>query len=301
MASAAGAGRLHDATGGGRGPPRVHPARAQPCPAPLLSLPSTPWLPTTGTEDEEGWADYVARMAEDGAWAGHPELQAASLSLRRNIQVYQAEQPVWQITNWKEGDADGAVLRLSYHDGNHYNSVAGDGGQDCETGGVGEQGAAHPATDVPTAETEAPGQSAAPADPAPHGGARKSGKKARATRAAHARAQGREPSSPRVRVELSACRDGEGPVSLSLLLESARQGAGPGGCAAAGAAPPPAWTKPVGRNKKCPCGSGRKYKACCAVASTKAAAGSGGGAGGGDARDDAAAAGVEAKLRMIHI
>lgn len=75
-------------------------------------------------EDEESWDDYVERMAQDGEWAGHPELQAASLVLQRNIQVHQSGQPVWQVTNWNEEEDSGPALVLSYHDGNHYNSLA---------------------------------------------------------------------------------------------------------------------------------------------------------------------------------
>lgn len=38
---------------------------------------------------------------QDGAWAGHIELQAASLALRANLNIYQAGQPVWQIRNFE--------------------------------------------------------------------------------------------------------------------------------------------------------------------------------------------------------
>lgn len=57
---------------------------------------------------------------QDGQWAGHLELQALSLLLRANINVHQAEQPVWVISNFP---ADAASLHLSYHLGEHYNSV----------------------------------------------------------------------------------------------------------------------------------------------------------------------------------
>mmetsp|Transcript_23366 Transcript_23366/g.59917 ORF Transcript_23366/g.59917 Transcript_23366/m.59917 type:complete len:391 (-) Transcript_23366:303-1475(-) len=71
-------------------------------------------------EDDEAFGDYLERMAQDGQWAGHLELQALSLLLRANINVHQAEQPVWVISNFP---ADAASLHLSYHLGEHYNSV----------------------------------------------------------------------------------------------------------------------------------------------------------------------------------
>jgi OTU domain-containing protein 3 len=49
------------------------------------------------------------------------ELQALSLLLRVNINVHQAGQPVWAINNFPPRAA--ASLNLSYHNGDHYNSV----------------------------------------------------------------------------------------------------------------------------------------------------------------------------------
>ncbi|KAL4448444.1 hypothetical protein ABPG75_005663 [Micractinium tetrahymenae] len=71
-------------------------------------------------EDDEPFDSYVRRMSRDGAWAGHLELQAASVLLQRNFSVYQAGQPVWHIRNFPE---DAPTLHLSYHQGMHYNSV----------------------------------------------------------------------------------------------------------------------------------------------------------------------------------
>jgi hypothetical protein len=51
---------------------------------------------------------------QEGTWAGHMELQAASLVLKANIAIHQADQPTWTIRNFPEG---ARVLHLSYHDG----------------------------------------------------------------------------------------------------------------------------------------------------------------------------------------
>lgn len=48
------------------------------------------------------------------------ELQAASMVLTSNIHIYQAGQPRWTIKNHLDSSP---TLHLSYHDGEHYNSV----------------------------------------------------------------------------------------------------------------------------------------------------------------------------------
>eukprot|EP00882_Tetradesmus_deserticola_P033078 GHRQ01037752.1.p1 GENE.GHRQ01037752.1~~GHRQ01037752.1.p1 ORF type:complete len:203 (+),score=83.91 GHRQ01037752.1:319-927(+) len=56
-------------------------------------------------EDDQSWQAYTSRMKKEGTWAGHIELQAASLLLQANIAVYQAGQPRWSITNFPAGEA----------------------------------------------------------------------------------------------------------------------------------------------------------------------------------------------------
>lgn len=57
-------------------------------------------------------------MEEDGEWAGNIELQAISLCYNVNIKVYQVNAPTLQLLNTK-----GKTIHLSYHNGEHYNSV----------------------------------------------------------------------------------------------------------------------------------------------------------------------------------
>ena len=71
-------------------------------------------------EDDEKWDTYVARMSEDGAWAGNVELQAASVVCFANLCVHQAGQPRWEITNYPLADR---FFHVAYQDGDHYNSV----------------------------------------------------------------------------------------------------------------------------------------------------------------------------------
>lgn len=71
-------------------------------------------------EDDEKIDDYIARMREDGSWGGHIELHACARRYGANVTVFQADSPVWCIKEWPE---DAMMLYVTYHDGNHYNSV----------------------------------------------------------------------------------------------------------------------------------------------------------------------------------
>ncbi|KAL3646308.1 hypothetical protein CASFOL_011488 [Castilleja foliolosa] len=72
-------------------------------------------------EDEVPFDDYCRSMGEDSTWAGHMELQAASLVTRSNICIHKNMSPRWYIQNFDKHEA--RMIHLSYHDGEHYNSV----------------------------------------------------------------------------------------------------------------------------------------------------------------------------------
>lgn len=72
-------------------------------------------------EDDVPFDEYCQSMEKDGTWAGNMELQAASLVTRRNICIHQANSPRWYINNFSSRET--SVIHLSYHDGEHYNSV----------------------------------------------------------------------------------------------------------------------------------------------------------------------------------
>ncbi|XP_066344792.1 OVARIAN TUMOR DOMAIN-containing deubiquitinating enzyme 7-like isoform X2 [Miscanthus floridulus] len=73
-------------------------------------------------EDEVPFEEYCDSMLKDGTWAGHMELQAASLLTRRNICIHMLNSPRWYINNFSGREATNMV-HLSYHHGEHYNSV----------------------------------------------------------------------------------------------------------------------------------------------------------------------------------
>ncbi|XP_042030582.1 OVARIAN TUMOR DOMAIN-containing deubiquitinating enzyme 7-like isoform X2 [Salvia splendens] len=72
-------------------------------------------------EDEIPFDEYCQSMGEDGTWAGNMELQAASLVTHSNICIHRNMSPRWYIQNFDKHDAP--MIHLSYHDGEHYNSV----------------------------------------------------------------------------------------------------------------------------------------------------------------------------------
>ncbi|KAL3813631.1 hypothetical protein ACJIZ3_014899 [Penstemon smallii] len=72
-------------------------------------------------EYEVPFDEYCRSMGEDGTWAGNVELQAASLVTRCNICIHRHMSPRWYIQNFDEHEA--RMIHLSYHDGEHYNSV----------------------------------------------------------------------------------------------------------------------------------------------------------------------------------
>ena len=98
---------------------------------------------TFGESEEEEDTDfeaYVARMRSDGEWAGQVELIAAAQALRVHIVVHQLEYPSYRIecrtgSQAASGQAKGGSglkelreIHVSYHDGEHYNSVHPIGG-----------------------------------------------------------------------------------------------------------------------------------------------------------------------------
>ncbi|CAO2830924.1 unnamed protein product [Amaranthus hypochondriacus] len=72
-------------------------------------------------EDEIPFDEYCRSMEKDGTWAGNMELQAASLVTQNNICIHLHMSPRWYIRNFDNPRV--RMIHLSYHDGEHYNSV----------------------------------------------------------------------------------------------------------------------------------------------------------------------------------
>lgn len=76
--------------------------------------------PFVDTDEYDSWEGYLSAMAAEGEWGGHMELIALSKALRVNLCVHQLDAARWEITNFPPSRRR---LHVSYHDGNHYNSV----------------------------------------------------------------------------------------------------------------------------------------------------------------------------------
>ncbi|KAI4327428.1 hypothetical protein L6164_019891 [Bauhinia variegata] len=72
-------------------------------------------------EDDVPFDEYCQSMEKDGTWAGHMELQAASLVTHCNMCIHRNMSPRWYIRNFDDRGA--RMVHLSYHDGEHYNSL----------------------------------------------------------------------------------------------------------------------------------------------------------------------------------
>ena len=78
--------------------------------------------PFYSEEDEQtSFEGYCEKMAEDGTWADHCELQAASMVTGTNIHVHRFKTESSKIYDFHGTNTH--TIHLSYHNGNHYNSL----------------------------------------------------------------------------------------------------------------------------------------------------------------------------------
>lgn len=72
----------------------------------------------------EPFMDYIARKRQDGVHGNNPEIQAISELFNRPIEVFTPDNGATPLNIFHaEYKTDDVPIRLSYHDGNHYNAV----------------------------------------------------------------------------------------------------------------------------------------------------------------------------------
>lgn len=236
-------------------------------------------------EDDVSFDDYLKTMREESTWAGHMEIQATSLVTRTNICIHQLKTPRWHIRNFNT--ADTKTLHLSYHDGEHYNSVRRQ-----DDSGLGPavpftiEGDATPATQPPPVK----------------GLARQRSKEFEAESVRRAMSCSGCTSETRAREVLRDCR-GDVDVAIEYLIAEGNADNSSAGSYESDPESSPATGDQssfyrtsvsdegestrslvssmasenggtndlpvVARNKPCPCGSKRKYKSCCGTSRTK--------------------------------
>eukprot|EP01129_Flabellula_baltica_P011206 TRINITY_DN4858_c0_g3_i1.p1 TRINITY_DN4858_c0_g3~~TRINITY_DN4858_c0_g3_i1.p1 ORF type:complete len:334 (-),score=71.20 TRINITY_DN4858_c0_g3_i1:3-1004(-) len=70
-------------------------------------------------EDDMSFDEYIREMKKSGTWGGQMEITACCLQFEVNITVHRLSEPRWDTVysgTWR-------TLHISYHDGDHYNSV----------------------------------------------------------------------------------------------------------------------------------------------------------------------------------
>jgi OTU domain-containing protein 5 len=73
--------------------------------------------------NDEIFTDYVERKRQDGVHANNPEIQAIAELFSRPVEVYTEESGPEPINIFQSDYKDQFPIRLSYHDGNHYNAI----------------------------------------------------------------------------------------------------------------------------------------------------------------------------------
>jgi len=71
----------------------------------------------------EDFGDYIARKRQDGVFGNHLELQAIAEMYNRPVYIYTIDERPLNIFQGMYDPTTNSPIRLSYHYGNHYNSV----------------------------------------------------------------------------------------------------------------------------------------------------------------------------------
>jgi OTU domain-containing protein 5 len=71
----------------------------------------------------EDFPDYIARKRQDGVFGNHLELQAIAEMYNRPVYIYTVDERPLNIFQGIYDSTSNSPIRLSYHYGNHYNSV----------------------------------------------------------------------------------------------------------------------------------------------------------------------------------
>jgi len=74
-------------------------------------------------EDDVPFDRHAANLRKSGTFAGNDALVALARYLKVSIVIHQAGQPVWQINGCSDESVKPRQIHLSYHNGEHYNSV----------------------------------------------------------------------------------------------------------------------------------------------------------------------------------
>ena len=74
-------------------------------------------------EDDISFDSHLSSLAENGTFAGNDSIVAFARLHDITVVIHQLNKPLWQIHGGKGGGAGRSEVHISYHNGDHYNSV----------------------------------------------------------------------------------------------------------------------------------------------------------------------------------
>ncbi|XP_059085347.1 OTU domain-containing protein 3-like [Tigriopus californicus] len=73
--------------------------------------------------DEPSFDRHLELLAQDGTFGGNDSIVAFSRMLTVTVVIHQLNEPLWQVHGSPDGSSCPMELHISYHNGDHYNSV----------------------------------------------------------------------------------------------------------------------------------------------------------------------------------
>lgn len=74
-------------------------------------------------EDDISFDSHLSSLAESGTFAGNDSIVAFARLHDITVVIHQLNKPLWQIHGGREGRPGQSEVHISYHNGDHYNSV----------------------------------------------------------------------------------------------------------------------------------------------------------------------------------
>ncbi|KAI5068093.1 hypothetical protein GOP47_0016438 [Adiantum capillus-veneris] len=192
-------------------------------------------------EDDVPFDDYCKNMRETSTWAGHMELQLSS--------------PRWHIYNFSRATA--RCIHLSYHNGEHYNSV-----RRKDDSGGGPAKSILLETPVMEERKDAKGKAARMRYPSDNSTSKKA-----QTLVTEEKIYEKDDDAENICNQSISDSDPDAPSKMMGPEIGEDVNADNGGDSVS--YKPSQQVQKVARNKACPCGSKKKYKACCGAATPK--------------------------------
>jgi len=91
-------------------------------------------------EDEIDFSDHLKRLSEMGTFGGNECIVAFARIHKAMVVIHQVNTPLWRITGYEGGQAHPPTVaievHISYHNGDHYNSVRRIGDHQCLPAGI---------------------------------------------------------------------------------------------------------------------------------------------------------------------